>query len=102
MAVIAYADSIEDIQPIRTGLFVDKLTGIGGIPRGCITEIFGDESIGKSSLCLQIVAAAQKQGLRCLWADVEWSYSANYARQLGVDNSKLHLLRDKFAEPVLE
>lgn len=102
MSVIPYADSIEDVQPIPTGLFIDKLTGIGGIPRGVITEFFGDESIGKSSLCLQIVAAAQRAGLRCLWADVEWSYSAAYAASLGVDNSKLGLIRERFAEATLE
>lgn len=102
MSIIAYADSIEDTQPIPTGLFIDKLSGIGGIPRGVITEVFGDESIGKSSLCLQIVAAAQKQGLRCLWADMEWSYSAGYAASLGVDNSKLGLIRERFAEAALE
>lgn len=102
MSVIAYADSIEDVQPIPTGLFIDKLTGIGGIPRGLITEVFGDEGIGKSSLCLQIVANAQKQGLRCLWADVEWSYSPAYATALGVDNSKLGLIREKYAEATLE
>lgn len=102
MSVIAYADSIEDFDAISTGLFVDKLTGVGGIPRGVITELFGDEGIGKSSLCLQIVAAAQNGGLRCLWADVEWSYSARYAESLGVDNSKLGLIRERFAETTLD
>lgn len=102
MSVIAYADSIEDVQAIPTGLFLDKLTGIGGIPRGVITEIFGDEGIGKSSLCLQAVANAQKQGLRCLFADVEWSYAAGYATSLGVDNSKLGLIRERLAEDMLD
>ena len=69
------ASDLEIIHSIPTGLFIDKLTGVGGIPRGSITEIFGDEGIGKSSLCLQIVANAQKQGLKCLWADVEWSFA---------------------------
>jgi recombination protein RecA len=102
MGIIAYADSIEDVQVISSGLFIDKLTGIGGIPRGVITEIFGDEGIGKTSVCLQIVAAAQKQGLRSLWADVEWSYSTQYATSLGVDNSKLGLIRERFAESTLD
>ena len=102
MAIIAFADSISDVDVIPTGLFLDKLTGIGGIPRGVITEIFGDEGIGKSSLCLQIVASAQKQGLKCLWADVEWSYSPRYAESLGVGNSKLGLLRERFAEDILD
>lgn len=102
MGVIPYADSIEDIEVIPTGLFIDKLTGIGGIPRGVITEIFGDEGIGKSSVCLQLIARAQQQGLRCLFVDVEWSYSAPYATALGVDNSKLGLLRERFAEDALD
>lgn len=97
-----YADSIEDVGIIPTGLFLDKLTGIGGIPRGVITEIFGDEGIGKSSVCLQVVAAAQQQGLACLWVDVEWSYSPHYAESLGVDNSKLGIIRERFAETALD
>lgn len=103
MGIIAYADSIEDVDVIPSGLpFIDKLTGLGGIPRGVITEVFGDESVGKSTLCLQIVASAQAQGLRCLWADVEWSYTPNYAAVLGVDNSKLGLIRERFAEDMLD
>ena len=99
---ITKASDIKEPEAIATELFIDNLTGIGGIPRGVITEIFGDESIGKSSLCLQIVANAQKQGLRCLWADVEWSYSGKYAESLGVDNDKLGMIRERFAEDVLE
>lgn len=99
---IHYANSIEETKVIPTGLFVDKLTGIGGIPRGSITEIFGDEGIGKSSLCLQIISNAQKMGLKCLFADVEWSYTPAYAASLGVDNSKLGLIRERYAEATLE
>lgn len=99
---IQYANSIEDVDSIPSGLFVDKLTGIGGFPRGVITEIFGDEGIGKSSICLQLVANAQRMGLKCLWADVEWSYSPLYASSLGVDNSKLGIIRERFAEATLD
>lgn len=103
MGIIAYADSLEEVDVIPTGLpFLDKLTGIGGIPRGVITEVFGDESIGKSTMCMQIVAAAQQQGLRCLWADVEWSYTPRYGALLGIDNSKLGIIRTRFAEDVLD
>jgi len=97
-----YASELAEVEVIPSGLFIDKLTGIGGIPRGVITEIFGDEGVGKSSLCLQIVAAAQKQGLRCLWVDVEFSYALGYAASLGVDNSKLGLIRDRIAESVID
>lgn len=102
MGIIAYADSIEETNVIPTGLFIDKLTGVGGIPRGVITEIFGDEGIGKTSVCLQLVARAQQMGLKCLWADVEWSYSPQYAASLGVDNKKLGLIRERFAEQTLD
>lgn len=100
--MIQFASSVGDVDVIPTGLFVDKLSGVGGIPKGVITEIFGDESIGKSSLCLQAIAAAQQQGLKCLFADVEWSYDIRYAESLGVDNEKLGLLRERFAEDVLD
>jgi len=97
-----YANEIGTTDVISTGLFIDKLTGINGIPRGVITEIFGDESIGKSSLCLQLIAKAQEQGLNCLFADIEWSYSTLYAETLGVDNKKLGLIRERFAEDSLD
>lgn len=97
-----YADTIGINEVIPSGLFIDKLTGLGGVPKGVITEIFGDESIGKSSVCLQLVASAQNQGLRCLWADVEWSYDVRYATSLGVDNSKLGIIRERFAEATLD
>lgn len=97
-----YANSLEEIDVITTGLFFDKLSGVNGIPRGVITEIFGDESIGKSSLCLQAIASAQEQGLKCLWADSEWSYDVLYAKSLGVDNTKVGLIRERFAEDTLD
>lgn len=100
--MITYADTIEEVEVIPTGLFVDRLTGIGGIPRGVITEVFGDEGIGKSSLCLQIIAAAQQRKLRCLWADVEYSFEPRYATSLGVDNGKLGLIRERYAEATLD
>lgn len=99
---VLFADSLFEVDVIPTGLFIDKLSGVGGVPRGVITEIYGDESIGKSTVCMQIVAAAQKQGLRCLWADVEWSYSPLYAQTLGVDNAALGILRESLAETVLD
>lgn len=100
--MIQYADSLGTVDIIKTGLFFDKLTGVGGIPKGVITEIFGDESIGKSSFCFQAIASAQAQGLKCLFVDVEWSYDVRYAESLGVNNSKVGLLRERFAEDILD
>ncbi len=99
--MILYADSLGVGEAITTGLFIDKLSGIGGIPRGVITEIFGDEGLGKSSLCLQVIAAAQRQGLRCLWVDIEWSFDTRYAESLGVDIHKLGIIREQIGEVAL-
>lgn len=96
------ASDLEDVQSIPTGTFLDKITGVQGIPKGVITEIFGDEGVGKSSLCLQLVASAQAQGIKCLWVDSEWSYSPLYAQSLGVDNTKVSLIREKDAESILD
>lgn len=97
-----YADSLTKVNSIRTGTFLDKITGIDGIPRGKIVEIYGDPSVGKSTISLQTIAAVQKQGKKCLFADIEWSYDARYAESLGVNNSKLGLIRERFAEDALD
>jgi len=99
---IIHADSIESVEYFPTDTVIDRLSGLGGVPKGVITEIFGDESVGKTTLCLHIVAAAQRQGLRVLWADVEWGFDARYAKSLGVDTSKLAILREKIAETTLD
>lgn len=90
------------VEAIRTDTFLDRLSGIGGIPRGRISEIFGDEGAGKTSVSLQAIATAQKAKLKCLFVDIEWSYDARYAESLGVDNSKLGLVRERFAEDALD
>lgn len=99
--MLTKASDLDDIQAIPTGLFIDKLTGVNGIAIGHITEIFGDPGIGKSSLCLQIAASAQKRRLRCLWVDIEWGFTPRYAKELGVDNDELLLIREQFAEAAL-
>lgn len=99
---IILASEYTQIGVIRTGTVIDKLSGIGGLPRGRITEVFGDAGLGKSTVCLQSVASAQKQGLRCLWADLEYAYDGRYAESLGVDNENLGLLQERFAEEALD
>lgn len=99
---IPFADSIEKLEVISTGLFLDKLTGVGGIPRGRITEIWGDESVGKTTICLHLIVSAQKLGLRCLFVDTEWSFEPAYATFLGVDNSKLGIVREELGEHSLD
>ena len=79
-----------DIDTVPTGsIALDNALGIGGIPRGRIIEIFGNESSGKTTLSLHIIAEAQKQKLLCAFIDAEQSLSLPYAKQLGVDIDKL-------------
>jgi len=74
-----------NIDVIPTGcLTLDHALGIGGIPRGRITEIYGPESSGKTTVCLHIVAEAQKKGLKCVFIDAEHALDPVYAEKLGV------------------
>ena len=75
----------EAVDVVSTGnKEIDDLTGIGGIPRGRITEIYGPEAGGKSTLCLQIIAQAQAAGGRCAYIDAENALDITYAAALGV------------------
>jgi recombination protein RecA len=89
-----------EITPIPTGIrSLDKITGIGGIPMRKITEISGKNSVGKSTLCMSIVRQAQKMGMDCVWADVEWSWDdGSYAKEVGVDIDDLDLIQEEIAE----
>lgn len=80
----------EHVEVVSTGsLSLDRATGIGGLPRGKIVEILGWESSGKSTICLQTIANAQRLGLNCLLVDGENSFDASYATSLGVDVNRL-------------
>lgn len=82
--------AIQDVGAISTGsLALDAATGIGGMPRGRIIEVFGPYSSGKSSLALATVAEAQKVGLIAGYIDVENAVDKRYAAALGVDVNKL-------------
>ncbi len=87
---------------VSTGISAfDAVLG-GGLELGAITELFGEKSVGKSTLGLQIVAAAQKQGLDCLYCDTERTFTPQYAALLGVDNQKLELTRFRIAEDTFD
>lgn len=89
---IVTAKSRPQCEVISTGsLKIDIATGIGGIPKGRITEISGAESSGKTTLALQCVGRAQRDGKPILYADMEHALDLNYAVNLGVDVSE-----DKF------
>ncbi len=94
---------IRDIQVISTGsISLDIALGVGGVPRGRIVEIYGPESSGKTSLCLHIIAEAQKKGGICGFIDAEHAVDVGYARKLGVRTDDLLLSQPDTGEQALE
>jgi len=94
---------INDIEAIPTGaLSLDYALGIGGIPRGRVTEIYGPESSGKTTLCLHVIAEAQKMGGLAAFIDAEHALDVNYAKKLGVDTANLLISQPDFGEQALE
>jgi recombination protein RecA len=93
----------EQIEVISTGsLSLDMALGVGGIPRGRITEIYGTESSGKTTIALHVVAEAQRQGGLALFVDAEHALDTEYARALGVDVDKLYVSQPTSGEEALE
>jgi recombination protein RecA len=92
-----------EVNVIPTGsLALDVATGIGGIPRGRITEIFGAEASGKTTLALHMVAEAQKLGGVAAYIDAEHALDVNYARKLGVNVDELLISQPDTGEQALE
>ncbi len=86
-----------------TGLIsLDIAVGIGGVPRGYITEIFGAEATGKTSLCLNLIARAQHAGTTCAFVDTERALDPAYASQCGVDVTTLLVSQPETGEEALE
>jgi len=91
------------VEVIPTGaLNLDAAIGIGGIPRGRITEIYGPESSGKTTLCLHVIANAQKAGGVAAFIDAEHALDIEYARKLGVDIENLLVSQPDTGEQALE
>ncbi len=91
------------VEVIPTGsLTVDIATGVGGIPRGRITEIYGPESSGKTTLCLHVIAEAQKRGGLCAFVDMEHALDPRYAEQIGVNVETLYVAQPDTGEQALE
>ena len=91
------------VSAIPTGvLSLDFALGIGGFPRGRITEVFGPESSGKTSLALQVVAQAQKAGGAAAYIDAEHALDPAYAKRLGVDTENLLIAQPDSGEEALE
>ena len=92
-----------DIPSISTGsLGLDIALGIGGIPKGRVTEIYGPESSGKTTLTLQIIAQCQKEGGTCAFIDAEHALDPQYAEKLGLNVDELLLSQPDTGEQALE
>lgn len=93
----------ENIPVISTGtLSLDIALGVGGVPKGRITEIYGPESSGKTTLALHVVAEAQRSGGTAAFIDAEHALDTNYAERLGVDVDNLLVSQPDFGEQALE
>ena len=96
-------DSIAKIEGISTGsISLNAALGIGGIPRGRITEIYGPESSGKTTLTLHIIAEAQKIGGYAAFIDAEHAMDPEYAKKLGVDTDNLLISQPDTGEQALD
>ncbi len=91
------------VDVIPTGAInLDAAIGVGGIPRGRVTEIYGPESSGKTTLCLHVVANAQKAGGTAAFIDAEHALDTEYAAKLGVDVEKLLVSQPDTGEQAME
>ncbi|MGL4560904.1 MAG: recombinase RecA [Brevinema sp.] len=94
---------IEAVPVIPTGaLTLDLALGVGGIPYGRVTEIYGPEASGKTTLTLSLIAEAQKQGSTCAFIDAEHALDAEYAKNIGVDIENLLISQPDNGEQALE
>lgn len=96
-------DSVQNVEVVSTGsIALDNALGVGGIPRGRITEIYGPESSGKTTLAIHIIAEAQKQGGICAIIDAEHAFDRFYAEKLGVDVNNLWIAQPDNGEQALD
>lgn len=102
-AIFKLGDEALNVETVSTGsLTIDYALGVGGLPRGRVTEIYGPESSGKTTLCLHVVAEAQKQGLVCAFIDMEHALDPSYARRIGVNTDELYVAQPDTGEQALE
>ena len=96
-------DKIEDVEVIPTGsIGLDFALGVGGLPRGRITEIYGPEGSGKTTIAIHVIAEAQKMGGICALIDAEHAFDRFYAEKLGVDVNNLYIAQPDNGEQALE
>lgn len=104
MAVVKLNDKVGmKIDVIPSGILsVDLALGVGGFPRGRITELFGPESSGKTTLALHVIESAQKMGLECAYIDVENALDATYMSNLGINLDTLFVSQPDAGEEALD
>jgi recombination protein RecA len=96
-------EAIVPISVISTGsISFDAALGVGGVPRGRVIEIFGPESSGKTTITLQVIAEAQKNGGLAAFVDAEHALDPAYAKKLGVDTDNLLVSQPDYGEQALE
>lgn len=96
-------DAVQDVEVISTGsVGLDFALGVGGLPRGRITEIYGPEASGKTTLAIHVIAEAQKQGGICAIIDAEHAFDRFYAEHLGVDTNRLWIAQPDNGEQALD
>jgi recombination protein RecA len=94
---------IQEVKVIPTGsLSLDLALGVGGIPRGRVTEIYGQEASGKTTLALHVLAEAQKAGGVAAFIDAEHALDVNYAKKLGVNTDDLLISQPDYGEQALD
>ncbi len=94
---------IHNVDAISTGsIMIDYALGIDGIPRGRITEIYGPEASGKTTLALQVIAEAQKKGGYAAFIDAEHAFDPRYAKALGINTDELLVSQPDSGEQALE
>ena len=92
-----------EVEAIPTGsLSLDLALGVGGLPRGRVTEIYGPESSGKTTICLHVVAEAQRMGGTAAYVDMEHALDPTYAAKLGVNVNELYVSQPDTGEQALE
>lgn len=96
-------DAVDKIESIPTGsIGLDYALGVGGLPKGRVTEIYGPESSGKTTLALHVIAEAQKRGGIAAFIDAEHAFDRFYAAKLGVDIQNLLISQPDYGEQALE
>lgn len=96
-------EAIRNVDAISTGsIMVDYALGIGGVPRGRVTEIYGPEASGKTTLAMHVIAEAQKAGGYAAFVDAEHAFDPKYAKNLGINTDELIISQPDSGEQALE